>query len=177
MEIKTVLVATDGSEHANKALDLASDVAAKYGARMVLLHVLMRDATVAEVRELIDVSELSEELQAEIERLEAIPFETSSISGAYANVPITLTREVLDAVGSRITEAARKTAADRGIEQISTVMAAGDPARRILETASAEQADMIVMGSRGFGDLRGLLLGSVSHKVCHLAECTCVTVK
>ena len=177
MMIKTVLVATDGSEHANKALDLASDVAAKYGARMVLLHVLLRDATVANVRELIDLSELPEELQEEIERLEAIPFETASISGAYADVPFALTREVLDAVGSRITETARKTAADKGVEQISTVMTAGDPARRILETATAEQADMIVMGSRGFGDLRGLLLGSVSHKVSHLSACTCVTVK
>ncbi len=177
MMIETVLVATDGSEHASKALDLASDVAARYGARMVLLHVLLRDATVANVRELIDFSELSEELQVEIERLEAIPFETASVSGAYVDVPVTLTREILAAVGRRITEAARKTAADKGVERISTVMTAGDPAKRILETATAEQADMIVMGSRGLGDLRGLLLGSVSHKVSHLSACTCVTVK
>ncbi|MHC5024763.1 MAG: universal stress protein, partial [Planctomycetota bacterium] len=35
----------------------------------------------------------------------------------------------------------------------------------------------IVMGSRGHGDLEGLLLGSVSHKVASLAKCTVVTVK
>ena len=33
------------------------------------------------------------------------------------------------------------------------------------------------MGRRGHGDLQGLLLGSVSHKVCQLADCACLTVK
>ena len=36
---------------------------------------------------------------------------------------------------------------------------------------------MIVMGSRGFGDLKGLLMGSVSHKVSNQSPITCITVK
>ena len=48
---------------------------------------------------------------------------------------------------------------------------------RILAAAEHENADMIVMGSRGMGDLKGLFVGSVSNKVSHLAPCTCVTVK
>lgn len=175
--IKSILVATDGSDHANKALDLASDIAAKYGARMILLHVLMRDASIAEIRKLIDVSELPAEMQDEIERLAAVPDGTASISGVYADIPVAISGTILDAVGSRITDAARKDAAEKGVSEISTVLAVGDPARRILQTAENEDADMIVMGSRGFGDLRGLLVGSVSHKVSHLSKCTCVTVK
>ena len=46
-----------------------------------------------------------------------------------------------------------------------------------LQFAKNNDIDMIVIGSRGLGKIKGLLLGSVSSKVCHLAECTCVTVK
>jgi len=38
--IKTILVPTDGSDHANKAVGLATDLALKYGASLVLLHVI-----------------------------------------------------------------------------------------------------------------------------------------
>ncbi len=47
--IATILVATDGSEHAIKAVDLAADLATKYDARSVLCHVLRRDAALATV--------------------------------------------------------------------------------------------------------------------------------
>jgi len=33
------------------------------------------------------------------------------------------------------------------------------------------------MGTRGLSDLKGLFVGSVSHKVSHLADCSCITVR
>jgi nucleotide-binding universal stress UspA family protein len=51
------------------------------------------------------------------------------------------------------------------------------PARRILEYAEKENAGVIVMGSRGPSDIEGLPLGGVSHKVIHMAQCTCITVR
>ena len=36
---------------------------------------------------------------------------------------------------------------------------------------------MVVMGSRGLGNLEGLVLGSVSHKVAASAPCNVVTVR
>jgi nucleotide-binding universal stress UspA family protein len=45
-----------------------------------------------------------------------------------------------------------------------------NPAHEILKAAEPFQADLIVMGSRGLSDLAGLLVGSVTHKVLHLAR-------
>ncbi|MEE8536041.1 MAG: universal stress protein, partial [Kiloniellales bacterium] len=65
----------------------------------------------------------------------------------------------------------------KGVEKIQRTLEDGDPAKAILDCAKRVEANLIVMGSRGLNDLKGLLVGSVSHKVSHLAECTCVTVR
>ena len=49
-------------------------------------------------------------------------------------------------------------------------MAAGHVAKAIVETATAKNIDLIVMGSRGLSDVQGLLLGSVTHKVIQMAH-------
>jgi nucleotide-binding universal stress UspA family protein len=51
------------------------------------------------------------------------------------------------------------------------------PAESIIEAAETHQCDLIVMGTRGLGGLRGLLLGSQIHKVISLAQCPVLAVK
>jgi nucleotide-binding universal stress UspA family protein len=46
----------------------------------------------------------------------------------------------------------------------------GYAAREIVDDAKEHDADVIVMGSRGRGDLAGLVLGSTAHKVIHLTD-------
>ncbi len=46
----------------------------------------------------------------------------------------------------------------------------GYAARGIIDCAIEHDANVIVMGSRGRGDLTGLLLGSTAHKVIHLSD-------
>ena len=46
----------------------------------------------------------------------------------------------------------------------------GYAAREIVDDAKEIGADVIVMGSRGRGDIAGLLLGSTAHKVIHLSD-------
>jgi nucleotide-binding universal stress UspA family protein len=46
----------------------------------------------------------------------------------------------------------------------------GQAAREIAAAAHAHDVGVIVMGSRGRGDLAGLVLGSTAHKVIHLSD-------
>lgn len=48
--------------------------------------------------------------------------------------------------------------------------------RSILAHAEQLGVDTIVMGSRGLSDLKGLVSGSVSHRVAHAARCTVITL-
>ena len=81
-----------------------------------------------------------------------------------------------EAVGNRLTNSARARAQAKGARTVETMLGDGGPATTIVDRARDLEADMISMGSRGLGGAKGLLTGSVSHKVAHLAECTCVTV-
>ncbi|MEQ9122440.1 MAG: universal stress protein, partial [Alphaproteobacteria bacterium] len=48
--IKKILVPIDGSDHANKAIDLAADLAGKYKAEIVLFHVLLDHTSIYDLK-------------------------------------------------------------------------------------------------------------------------------
>lgn len=80
-------------------------------------------------------------------------------------------------LGERIVGEARERAAKGGAADVSCLVKDGDAARVILATAREEDADLIVMGSRGLGPIKEVFLGSVSHKVTQMAPCACMTVR
>ena len=53
----------------------------------------------------------------------------------------------------------------------------GYPADALVEYAEGVGADMIVIGSRGRGELAALFLGSTSHRILHLAHCDVLVAK
>lgn len=59
---------------------------------------------------------------------------------------------------------------------VSKQVARGTPAEAILAAADKEKADLIVLGSRGLGPVKELLLGSVSHRVVSHAACPTLVV-
>ncbi|WP_080876237.1 universal stress protein [Oceanobacillus timonensis] len=59
---------------------------------------------------------------------------------------------------------------------VNTVSLKGDPAHQILEYAKEHAQDMIIIGSRGISGVKGVMLGSVSHKVSQLSECPVLIV-
>ena len=81
----------------------------------------------------------------------------------------------LGAVARRAVELALEAAGDLadGIA-LETVVQEGPAARVLLD--AAHDADLLVVGSRGLGGFRGLLLGSVSQQCAHHASCPVVIV-
>lgn len=53
----------------------------------------------------------------------------------------------------------------------------GYPADALVEYAEQVGAGLIVIGSRGRGELAALFLGSTSHRVLHLAHCDVLVIK
>lgn len=61
--------------------------------------------------------------------------------------------------------------------EVHTEILEGPPAEAILDVAKTRKSDLIVMGSRGLGRLRGALLGSQSQKVVQHAPCPVLIVR
>jgi nucleotide-binding universal stress UspA family protein len=174
----TIVVATDGSDHADKAVAVAGDLAAKYDAEITLLHVfLRRNAEATDLRRLIDVQMLPVKLQEEFERFEGLQEQRKISASTVVGPSIPFPEDVMVGVGNAIVDKAKDIAKQHGAIKINRVITNGDPADIILNTAKDRHADLIVMGTRGLSDLKGLFVGSVSHKVSHLADCTCITVR
>ncbi len=86
------------------------------------------------------------------------------------------TTALLIEVGRRILETEKNVIEGQGVKTVDLVMEDDDAASKIIEITKTEKADFVVMGRRGLGVLGGMLSGSVSTKVSHLAPATVVSV-
>jgi len=141
-----ILVAVDGSDGALAALDLAVQIQGKCGSEMIILCVYRHYSL-----------------------LEA------SMSMVRPSEPENLDDSMREYAGS-VVESAKKFAQDHGAKKVRGFVKSGQPARTIVGFAKEKGASLIVVGSRGLGDIEGYLLGSVSHKVTSLAECPVLVV-
>ena len=144
----SILAAVDGSDAAFKALEFAIDFAKRFAGQLHVLYVAPEQAPPDTLRNYA--------------RAEHIPDTPSAI---------------YHTIGDGILSAAVNQAEDAEVEDPVRAMAFGDPSKEILDYAAKHDINVIVTGSRGLGELRGLVLGSVSLKVSSLAPCTCIVVR
>jgi len=174
--IKHILVATDGSDTAGRAVDLAADLAAKLDVPLTVGHVLQHGARAEELNRMAEVEHLVRHAAHETNlNVADIP---SNMNALFAGDVSGAEKErAIAAVGEEIVNRAARSATDAGAKTVSTRVANGDYDDGILEIAKDVGADAIVIGHRGLGRVQRLLQGSVSQKVNQQAECTVMTVR
>lgn len=86
------------------------------------------------------------------------------------------TYEFAETVKTSVWERVRASLEGSDVKWIQ-VDRSGYPPDEIVDYAKSIEAGLIVVGSRGFGDLKFLLLGSTSHRVSHLSPCNVLIVK
>jgi len=143
---KRILVPMDGSEGAKKALEVAVRLQALCQSELLILTVYRHHSL-----------------------LEA------SMSMVRPEEPENMD-DVLRDYAKQIAEEAKSIAGEGGNKEVRAFVKVGQPARTIVKFAEEKDVDLIVLGSRGLGDLEGYLLGSVSHKVTSLAECPVMVI-
>ncbi len=144
-----ILLAVDGSEGAQKATEYARNLAVQLNnARVTIVHVVRP----------VDYRYISVEtggpaLGKVLEELEAAARKKA--------------REILTQTQGAFPDSV----------PTAVMVTVGDPAAEIVNVAKETGADLIVMGSRGLGRIQGIVLGSVSDRVVHLAHCPVLVVR
>jgi nucleotide-binding universal stress UspA family protein len=148
-----ILLATDGSEHALAAARfLRSHVAPRSIHRITILAV--------------------------VRPLNTAPFLAAAAMGGAAISP-----KAWDELNASAEAAARKAVEEAANEigdlamRTETLIRTGSPADEIVHAAEELGATVIVVGSRGWGRVRSVLLGSVSERVLHAAHCPVLVVR
>ena len=149
--INKLLVAIDGSSNSMKAVDYASAIAVGCKARLIILNVI----------KVLAVPQISVELRkyAELENVSVVDLNSWK------------------KIASDLVAHAEKNSREKGADDIVTIVQEGPVARTIIACAQQHDVDMIVVGSRGFGNIEATLRGGVSHRVELLAKCPVLSVK
>lgn len=92
-------------------------------------------------------------------------------------VMIPVREETLQESGKSMIARAVELAEGAGRPPVSTEVLAAPAAEAILSFAKEKNADLIVSGRRGLGNLQGLIMGSVSQQLASSADCAVLTVK
>jgi nucleotide-binding universal stress UspA family protein len=143
----SIIVGTDGSQTAGKAVTRAADLAATSSASLLIVSAFR---------------------PVPPERLR------NEKTGAPEDLSYVVnSREDVD----HLLSVARKLAESRGASNVKTEAVDSGPSEALIDTAARIGADLIVVGSQGMTGAKRLLLGSVPNRVAHHSPCDILIVK
>ena len=145
-----ILIATDGSEFSRQAIEKACDMIVCEGNFIEIIAVY--------------------------EEVAFTGTEPFAVSADYIREMERIGREQATKFASEAEDTVRGRFPGSTV-QIATKVIKGAPGRAIVEEARDWDADLIVMGSHGYGFWGRSLLGSTSDKVMHQAPCSVLVVR
>ena len=145
--ITSIVVGTDGSETAGKAVREAAEMAKVLGAALELVSAY----------EPVSKQRLREEARQ-------VPDDMAWMVTPREGVEATLNE-------------AKEMVEGMGVKEVTVHAREGDPADAILDVAEERGADLIVVGNKGMTGAKRFLLGSVPNKVSHHAPCSVLIVR
>jgi nucleotide-binding universal stress UspA family protein len=143
----SIVVGTDGSETADKAVRQAADLAKRIGASVDLVSAY----------EPVSSSRLREEQRD-------APGDLQWMVNPREDVDATL-------------QEAAEVVKELGVPDVKTFAREGDPADAILDVAEERGSDLIVVGNKGMTGAKRFLLGSVPNKISHHAPCSVLIIR
>jgi nucleotide-binding universal stress UspA family protein len=147
---KRILLAVDGSENSERASRVAMALAEGNNAYLVIVNV------VPGIRYYFGMASRVPLPQATYEQLVEAATEAA--------------RKIVDTIVS--------VAKSQGLRvRGKTLAATGTVVQEIVDFASQERVDLIVLGTRGLGGFKRMLMGSVSSGVVNHAHCSVLVVK
>lgn len=176
--MKYILVSTDGSDAAQKALDVAVDLAKSHDAGLVLFHTLMFDKEPEQLLKLAGVFD-DEDLCRQLEALRDAPAPVHTLEEVmeHPEAPThPVPADVLQTIGEHVLDHALNAVTEHGVIGRCLDISGGAIAKAIVDAADEVDAIMIVMGTRGLRQIEELTFGSVSHELCRITDRTCVLV-
>nr|MDO8081600.1 universal stress protein [Candidatus Freyarchaeota archaeon] len=150
--IKKILVALDGSVYSEKVAMYGGDLALRYKAEITLIHVVETPKSIMPVSE-VETSYSMEEIEL-----------TEKLTKQMESVAKTLLNEY------------KKDMKNKGLDA-KILVEKGNASDIILTVAEDEGYDLIVVGSRGLGNIKRFILGSISDKISKHAHCSVLIVR
>jgi nucleotide-binding universal stress UspA family protein len=155
--LSRILIATDGSESSLAAVNFFETLPKKKEAVIDVIHVLPPPPIPMSVVEpmFVDlaISQPWEITEEESER-----------------------RKKEEEIGEELLLRIKGSLKSVGYES-TPILKRGDAASEIIEYVKSNDVDLIVTGSRGFGNIRSWLMGSVSRKLVHYSDCSVLVVR
>lgn len=156
-KVKKILYATDMSENSRKAFGFAASLAIQYQADLLVLHVIepVNPNTYMQISNAMGETD-------------------------WVNLQLDFENGMADSLGSKLREFCQymqTSIDDLDIADDNIIIRKGEPVNEVLSATMEKEADVIVMGTHGYGIVKDALMGGTARRIVRRSEIPVLVVR